>query len=147
MYDALLSFDYKGLDHVNDGLEFYGNVAPRGDNIHLYLRDDVNLSHPNPWERPKMLGLRIQDFRYRGLNTRVQEERERLRRLREEMEEVRQKRVVDKETAPDGYVRLPLFGYRGRGTIETHDDEGHYVRSLPLYPSLSEEMRINVEWP
>lgn len=49
VYDALLSFDYRGLElYGTGGLESYGNMAPRGEDIHLFLRNDVGFPHPNP---------------------------------------------------------------------------------------------------
>lgn len=60
---------------------------------------------------------------------------------------MRHKRVIEAETTPDGYVRLPLFGHCGYGTIETRDEEERHIRYPLLYPSMAEEMRINVEYP
>ena len=64
------------------------------------------------------------------------------------MQEVREKRVVDVETAPEGYVRLPIFGYCLYVKIETRDERVHHITHLPAYPDVMEGVpRINVLWP
>ena len=63
------------------------------------------------------------------------------------MQEVREKRVVDVETAPEGYVRLRIFGHRPHIKIETRDEQVHHITYLLAYPDVMEGMpRINVLW-
>lgn len=108
-----------------------GEKVRMGEDIHLFLRRCV--APPYALGRARVFGCRIQDFRYEGLAGRVKEEEERLEEMRADLEDVREKRVVDPEKAGEGYVRLPLFNGSSASIDVIENSER---RKGSLYPSL-----------
>ena len=117
MYDALLSFN---------------SDAPvsRGEGMHLFLKgagdDQQYVLHA-----PKIYGLGVQDFRYEGLQRRVEEDKGRLEIMREELGQAAIGRVVDPDKRAETFVRLPLFQSR----VKHIREDGGKKKEVWLYPS------------
>lgn len=70
------------------------------------------------------------------------EERKRIEHFGKELQQVANKKVVDEEAAPEGYIRLPRFHFIGTYIEEKYED-GRRSRRIKLYPEWETEYRVN----